>query len=65
MTWLLVYLLLGVLFAELGLRANRRHGRTDFGAIAYLFTVATWFAIVLGSLMAIFIIIVIHGRRLW
>lgn len=65
MTWLLVYVLFGVLCAELGLRANRRHGRTDFGVAAYLFTVATWFAMVSGILLAILIIVLVHGRRLW
>lgn len=65
MTWLLAYLVLGVLFAELGLWSNRRHGRTDYGVVAYLFGMALWLPILWGSAVAALVIILVHGRRLW
>ena len=65
MIWFLAYLVLGVLCAELGLWSNQRRGRTDYGAVAYLFMVMAWFAVSLGTVLAVLIIVLVHGRRLW
>ena len=65
MTWLLAYLLLGMLSAEIGLWRNQRMGRTDYGVLAYLFMIMAWGPVGVGTLLALLIIVLVHGRRLW